>query len=66
MVRWAEFSRDGTLIATGGWEGTAAVWNFTPEARGSAVIEDLVKRKVPFRYENGALVPVQAVSSAGP
>ena len=57
LVRSAEFSPDGTQIVTASFDDTAKVWRFSPETRSLEVIEEIVRSKVPFRLENGALVP---------
>lgn len=62
LVRSAEFSPDGNQIATASFDKTAKVWSFPRETRTSKEIDKIVRIKVPFRLENGALVPRQEVS----
>lgn len=57
LVRSAEFSPNGNQIATASFDTTAKVWSFPPETRTSKEIEELVRIKIPFSLENGALVP---------
>jgi WD40 repeat protein/serine/threonine protein kinase len=58
-VRSVALSPDGALMVTSSFDKTTKVWNARLETRTPTEIADIVKQRVPFRLEQGRLVPTR-------
>jgi hypothetical protein len=60
----AAFSRDGSRIVTTSVDRSAKVWDLRLETRSRPEIADLVRRVVPWRLDQGRLIPASPNASA--
>jgi len=58
LVSAFDFSPDGSRMVVGGADGYVRVWDMRPERRTQEQVAALVAQHIPWRFENGRLVPV--------
>lgn len=66
MVHSAQFSSDGTRVMTASGDSTAKVWDVRLETRSPAEIAALVRCRVPWRLDEGRLLPTTPDATACP
>jgi WD40 repeat protein len=56
-VESASYAPDGKRIVTGSRDNTAKVWDVHLETRPPEELEEIIKARVPYRLEQGVIVP---------
>jgi WD40 repeat protein len=56
-VESASYAPDGKRIVTGSLDNTAKVWDVHLETRPPEELEEIIKTRVPYRLEQGVIVP---------